>query len=605
MAIRVGELLVKNGLITVEQLTKAVEEQRKNGGKIGQVLVRLGFLDEETLVDFLSKHFRIRRWDGKELVVPDELTDVVPAWLAKKHLVVPVGRVGSTLTLAISDPSNLVALEEVKFQTQYNIEPVLACESMIVEAIKNAYVRKRQQREMELFKQASSNPTVLTPQIEEEEEEEEELEDEPLRPLFDDELREILREDGDGMLSVVQEQPVEEEEESLEFAAPIVRLVNGIILKAIKLKVSDIHFEPYEKSFRVRYRMDGVLRQAMGLPMKIRNAVIARIKVMAQLDIAERRRPQGGRIRMKIGRNKEMDFRVSVVPTLWGEKAVLRLLDKSSLQLNMTKLGFDEQQLQLFRKAIRKPYGMVLVTGPTGSGKTTTLYSALMELNTEEANIITIEDPVEFNLPGINQVQVKEEVGLSFAEALREFLRQDPDIIMVGEVRDRETAEIAIQAALTGHMVLSTLHTNDAPSTVNRLLDMGIEPFLVASSTNLVLAQRLARRICPNCKEEAKISPQALVELGMSKKEAGEVRVFHGRGCDRCLGSGYKGRIAIYEVMPVTNEIQELILSRAAASEIKRVAIAQGMKTMRQSGLEKLKAGITTYEEVVRCTAVD
>jgi type IV pilus assembly protein PilB len=402
----------------------------------------------------------------------------------------------------------------------------------------------------------------------------------------------------------VVEEP-REEITAMEVDAPIVRLVNGILIKAVKLGVSDIHIEPYEKSFRVRYRIDGVLRKAMGLPLKIRNAVISRIKIMAQLDIAERRLPQDGRIKMKIGRTKEMDFRVSVVPTLWGEKVVLRLLDKSSLQLDMTKLGFEENQLKQFKAAIYRPYGMVLVTGPTGSGKTTTLYSALAELNKETDNIMTAEDPVEYNLPGINQVQMHEEIGLNFATALRAFLRQDPDIIMVGEIRDFETAEIAIKAALTGHLVLSTVHTNDAPSTVNRLLNMGIEPFLVASATNLILAQRLGRRICPKCKEEVKVPPQALLDVGVPEEDIPNIRLYKGRGCEYCLGTGYKGRIAFYEVMPVGEEIRELILVGASASEIKREAMRLGMMTLRQSAIMRMKEGITTIEEVIRCTAPD
>jgi type IV pilus assembly protein PilB len=351
--------------------------------------------------------------------------------------------------------------------------------------------------------------------------------------------------------------------------------------------------------------LDGVLRKAMGLPLKIKNAVISRIKIMSNLDIAERRLPQDGRIKMRIGKSREMDFRVSVLPTLWGEKVVLRLLDKSNLQLDMTKLGFEERQLKEFKEAIHRPFGMVLVTGPTGSGKTTTLYSALAELNTEADNIMTAEDPVEFNLMGINQVQVHEEIGLNFAAALRSFLRQDPDIIMVGEIRDFETAEIAIKAALTGHMVLSTLHTNDAPSTINRLLNMGIEPFLVASATNLILAQRLARRICPRCKEEVKVPAKALVDLGVPEEEVGGIRIFKGRGCDNCLGTGYKGRIALYEVMPVGDEIKELILVGASANEIKKEAIRLGMLSLRQSGILRMKEGITTIEEVIRTTAPD
>jgi len=357
--------------------------------------------------------------------------------------------------------------------------------------------------------------------------------------------------------------------------------------------------------FRVRFRVDGVLEEIMKPPLKLKNAITSRIKVMANMDIAERRLPQDGRIKLKFGPGQEMDFRVSVLPTIFGEKIVLRLLDKSNLQLDMTKLGFEEKALRDFKEAIYKPYGMVLVTGPTGSGKTTTLYSALSELNKVTSNISTAEDPVEFNLVGINQVQIHEEIGLNFANALRAFLRQDPDIIMVGEIRDFETAEIAIKAALTGHLVLSTLHTNDAPSTINRLLNMGIEPFLVASSVNLILAQRLARVICPGCKTPVELPPQALLEIGVPKEEIGTFTCFHGTGCAQCSGSGYRGRIALYEVMPMVDELRDLVLSGASASELKKAAMACGMKTLRQSGITKLKEGITTIEEVVRVTMPD
>lgn len=599
MALRIGELLVKNGLITMEQLARAVEEQKKHGGRLGGILVRLGFVNEKTLVEFMSRQFKIRTLELGKVEIQPELIKLVPASLAKKFLLIPVQRVGATLTVAMSDPTQLVALDDIKFMTGYNIEPVLVSEGELLEAIRRYYGGK--------------GPELKTPMIEArdylpEGEEHEEV------PGFDHEeesaLSGLAEEDFESLVNVAVEnvevvEDVRDEVLTLEVDAPIVRLVNGILIKAIKLGVSDIHIEPYEKSFRVRYRLDGVLRKAMGLPLKIRNAVISRIKIMAQLDIAERRLPQDGRIKMRFGRNREMDFRVSVVPTLWGEKVVLRLLDKSNLQLDMTKLGFEENQLKQFKAAIHRPYGMVLVTGPTGSGKTTTLYSALAELNKESDNIMTAEDPVEFNLPGINQVQMHEEIGLNFAAALRSFLRQDPDIIMVGEIRDFETAEIAIKAALTGHMVLSTVHTNDAPSTVNRLLNMGIEPFLVASATNLILAQRLGRRICPKCKEEVKLPSAALVELGVPEQDVPQVHVFKGRGCDHCLHTGYKGRIAFYEVMPIGEEIRELILVGASATEIKKEAMRLGMMTLRQSGIMRMKEGITTIEEVIRCTAPD
>jgi type IV pilus assembly protein PilB len=390
-----------------------------------------------------------------------------------------------------------------------------------------------------------------------------------------------------------------------EVEAPIVKLVNGVLLRAAKMGVSDIHVEPYEKKFRVRYRLDGVLSTVMGLPLKIRNAIISRIKIMANLDIAERRLPQDGRIKLKMGKNKTMDYRVSVLPTLFGEKIVMRLLDKSNLQLDMTKLGFDQDQLDDFKEALGRPFGMVLVTGPTGSGKTTTLYSALSELNKDSENLMTAEDPVEFNLMGINQVQMKEEIGLNFAAALRSFLRQDPDIIMVGETRDYETAEIGVKAALTGHLVLTTLHTNDAPSTINRMLNMGVEPFLVSSAVILILAQRLVRKTCQNCKKPEKLPPQTFIDAGFSAEEAKSVTSYKGEGCDVCNKTGYKGRIALYEVMPIKEEIKELILQGASVFDIKKQAIASGMKTLRRSGLLKVKAGLTSLEEVVENTFPD
>jgi len=586
--------MVRQGLITMEQLHRAIEEQKKNGGKLGRILVRLGFITEEEFLEFLSRQFRLRTVNLEEVEIQPELIRLVPATLAKRFLLIPVKRVGSTLTVAISDPTNMMVLDDIKFMTGYNIEPVLAKEAEIVEAIKKYYGDRG----------IGGGKLSLEAKDYEESSQEEDL------PFEEEEEDTLLDEDFDSLVSsaVDNVEIVEEPQEEVlttEVDAPIVRLVNGILIKAVKLGVSDIHIEPYEKSFRVRYRLDGVLRKAMGLPLKIRNAVISRIKIMSNLDIAERRLPQDGRIKMKIGRTKEMDFRVSVIPTLWGEKVVLRLLDKANLQLDMTKLGFEEKQLAQFKEAIHRPYGMVLVTGPTGSGKTTTLYSALAELNTEAENIMTAEDPVEFNLPGINQVQMHEEIGLNFATALRSFLRQDPDIIMVGEIRDFETAEIAIKAALTGHLVLSTLHTNDAPSAINRLLNMGIEPFLVASATNLILAQRLARKICPKCKEEVPVPPQALIDLGIPEEEVGTFKVFKGRGCENCLGTGYKGRIALYEVMPVGDEIRELVLIGASAGEIKKEAMKLGMMTLRESGLLRLKEGITTIEEVIRSTAPD
>jgi type IV pilus assembly protein PilB len=464
----------------------------------------------------------------------------------------------------MSDPSNLVAINEVKFLTGYDVKVAVAATASVTAAISSLYDEGADYNEV--LAQVESESVELV-------KEEEELD-----------LKELERATED---------------------APVVRLVNAILTSAIKRRASDIHLEPFERMFRVRYRVDGVLEEIMKPPLKLKNAITSRIKVMAALDIAERRLPQDGRIKLKFGPGQDMDFRVSVLPTIFGEKIVLRLLDKSNLQLDMTKLGFEEPALKDFKDAIYKPFGMVLVTGPTGSGKTTTLYSALSELNKIASNISTAEDPVEYNLVGINQVQINEDIGLNFANGLRAFLRQDPDIIMVGEVRDFETAEIAIKAALTGHLVLSTLHTNDAPSTINRLLNMGVEPFLVASSVNLVLAQRLARVICSSCKQPAEVHPQALIEMGVDPDEARSVTCFSGAGCASCGGTGYRGRVALYEVMPMSEELRDSVLAGGSASDIKRTAITAGMMTLRQSGLLKLKQGVTTIEEVMRVTMPD
>ena len=464
----------------------------------------------------------------------------------------------------MSDPSNLVAINEVKFLTGYDVKVAVAATSSVTHAIARLYDEGADYNEV---------------------------------------LAQVENEDVE-LVKSEEEVDVKELERATE-DAPVVRLVNAILTSAVKRRASDIHLEPFEKMFRVRYRVDGVLEEIMKPPLKLKNAITSRIKVMAQLDIAERRLPQDGRIKLKFGPGQDMDFRVSVLPTIFGEKIVLRLLDKSNLQLDMTKLGFEENALKDFKDSIYKPFGMVLVTGPTGSGKTTTLYSALSELNKITQNISTAEDPVEYNLVGINQVQIHEDIGLNFANALRSFLRQDPDIIMVGEIRDFETAEIAIKAALTGHLVLSTLHTNDAPSTINRLLNMGVEPFLVASSVNLVLAQRLARLICAACREPVEIHPQALIELGVTREEAATSTCFRGAGCPQCGGTGYRGRVALYEVMPVSEELRELVLNGASATDVKKTAIALGMMTLRQSGLLKLRQGQTTIEEVIRVTMAD
>jgi type IV pilus assembly protein PilB len=514
-------------------------------------------------MEFLSKQFGVPSTDPSKLDVDPDVIEMIPGNIVQKYKIVPISLEGQTLTIAMMDPSNIFIIDDIKFLTRKNIRVTVATESSIKSA-------------MDRFYDAGAA-----------------LED--VMQEFD--------EDGVDVVEGADDLDLGELESAAE-QAPVVKLVNLILVDAIKKAASDIHIEPYEKSFRVRYRIDGVLYEVMKPPMKLKNALISRVKIMSRLDIAERRLPQDGRIKLKT-KGKEMDFRVSVLPTLFGEKVVLRLLDKSNLQLDMTKLGFEEKQLANFKDAIYKPFGMVLVTGPTGSGKTTTLYSALSELNKTTENISTAEDPVEFNLGGINQVQVHEAIGLSFAACLRSFLRQDPDIIMVGEIRDFETAEISIKAALTGHMVLSTLHTNDAPSTVNRMLNMGVEPFLVSSAVNLILAQRLARRVCMDCKEEIEIPKETLLDLGVPDEEVASYKCTHGTGCTTCSQTGYKGRIALYEVMPMYEEIKELVLVGASSTEIKREAMRLGMLTLRQSGINKLKEGITTVEEVVRCSVKD
>jgi type IV pilus assembly protein PilB len=564
MSTRLGELLVKRGLITQAQLTKAADHQSEEGGALSTALVKLNFVSDADLTAYLQKEYRLPLVDPAGMDLPSEVLRLIPAALVNRHHLVPISLSGSSLTLAMSDPSNLVAINEVKFLTGYDVKVAVAATSSVTAAIGRFY------------EEGTSYSEVLT-QLESEDVELVQAEEEV-------DLKELERATED---------------------APVVRLVNAILTSAIKRRASDIHLEPFERMFRVRFRVDGVLEEIMKPPLKLKNAITSRVKVMSSLDIAERRLPQDGRIKLKIGPGQEMDFRVSVLPTIFGEKIVLRLLDKSSLQLDMTKLGFEESALKDFKDAIYKPYGMVLVTGPTGSGKTTTLYSALSELNKTTSNISTAEDPVEYNLVGINQVQIHDDIGLNFAGALRSFLRQDPDIIMVGEVRDFETAEIAIKAALTGHLVLSTLHTNDAPSTINRLLNMGVEPFLVASSINLILAQRLARLICSGCREPVELPPQALLDIGVPREEAGTFTCFHGAGCPQCNGTGYRGRIALYEVMPMSEEMRSLVLNGASASEIKRTSVNLGMRTLRMSGVTKLKEGATTIEEVVRVTMAD
>jgi type IV pilus assembly protein PilB len=560
-----GELLVKENLLSADQLNKAKTGAAAKGKRLGAEITELGFLEEAELTDFVAKQYGVPSIDLDDFQVDPEVTQLIPEDVAVKHGVVPVNRAGSTLILATADPSNIFALDDIKFLTGYNIQPVVASEEAIKRAIEKHYEQA-------------------------------------------DVLDEVMAGFDDSDIDLVQgEEEVDAGELGREAEdAPVVKLVNLILTDAVKRTASDIHIEPYEKSFRVRYRIDGVLYEVMKPPLKLKNALTSRIKIMSELDIAERRLPQDGRIKLKMGRGREMDFRVSVLPTLFGEKIVLRLLDKSNLQLDMTKLGFEVEQLQDFKDSINQPFGMVLVTGPTGSGKTTTLYSALSELNKVGENLSTAEDPVEYNLTGINQVQMHEDIGLNFAAALRSFLRQDPDIIMVGEIRDFETAEIAVKAALTGHMVLSTLHTNDAPSTVNRLLNMGIEPFLVASSVNCIVAQRLARRICSECKiPDPEVTLEDLVKAGMSEDEAKGIKPHTGGGCSVCSDTGFKGRIAVYEVMIMTEELKEFVLNGASATEIKREAIRGGMVTLRRSALNMMHGENITLSEVFRVSTSD
>jgi type IV pilus assembly protein PilB len=566
MSGRLGELLVRENLISLQQLQKAQDEQRKTGGRIGSLLVKQGAIADHDLTNFLSKQYGVPAISLKDFDIDEEVVKLIPRATAEKHQVVPVNRAGSSLIVAMVDPSNIFAIDDIKFLTGYNVEVVVASEQAIKEAIEKYYSEKG-------------------PDLDE------------VMQGFDDSEVTVVEAEGDDMNVVDLEKSAEE--------APVVKLVNLILLDAIKKGASDIHVEPYEKDFRVRFRIDGVLYEVMKPPMKLRNAMISRLKIMSELDISERRLPQDGRIKLKLGKGKEMDFRVSICPTLFGEKVVMRLLDKSNLQLDMTKLGFEQQQLKEFMEAIDRPYGMVLVTGPTGSGKTTTLYSALSKLNEVSWNISTAEDPVEFNFFGINQVQMHEDIGLNFAAALRSFLRQDPDIIMVGEIRDFETAEIAVKAALTGHLVLSTLHTNDAPGTVSRLLNMGIEPFLVTASLNAIVAQRLCRKLCQECKKPAELEDQALLDAGFPAEEIGTIQAFAPAGCKACNDRGYKGRVAVYEVMPLWDGLKELVIQGCSAAELKQEAIRLGFRTLRMAALAKVKAGMTSLAEAVGNTAPD
>jgi type IV pilus assembly protein PilB len=597
MSAKLGEILVRENLISPQHLREALDYQREHGGRLGFNLVKLGLISDDMITAVLSRQYGIPSVNLDLFNIDPSVLSLIPQEVAQKHSVLPLSRVGATLTLAMVDPTNVFAMDDVKFMTGLNVEPVVVAEGSVQQAIAKYYGTSR---EIELasatveevsYKRASNsngNGGITHADL-------------------------VSLDSIDFETGQAEDVEVLEDNEEIDLTtlsrmsedAPVVRLVNVLLVDALRRGASDIHVEPYEKELRIRFRIDGVLYDVMHPPLKMRDALISRVKIMSKLDISEKRLPQDGRIKIKVkvdSRSRELDFRVSTLPTLFGEKVVLRLLDKQNLMLDMTKLGFEPESLTKFKRNISKPYGMVLVTGPTGSGKTNTLYSALQSLNTVDTNIMTAEDPVEFNLPGINQVQMKEQIGLNFAAALRSFLRQDPNIVLVGEIRDFETAEIAIKAALTGHLVLSTLHTNDAPSTISRLMNMGIEPFLVATSVNLIQAQRLIRRVCKDCKQEHQTPPEALIEVGFSAEEAKTIKTYKGKGCSTCNNTGYKGRIGLYEVMEITDEIRELILIGASALELRKKAIDDGMLTLRESGLHKIRGGVTTPEEVVRET---
>ena len=611
MAVKLGDLLLKAKLITQDQLDAALKSQREEGGKIGEALVRVGAVTENDITETLSQQFGVPSIDLASFEIDPAVVKIVPADVARKYGVLPVNKTGATLTIAMGDPTNVFAMDDIKFMTGYNVEPVVASEVALRKAIDRHYGTPRS---VVLKEKTKSAPGYAPP---------EGTLDEVMASsaLTADDMAGV----GLGEMNIDEIAGVEtgadvdvlkgEEGEEIDLidlaksseSAPIIKLSNLILIEALKAGASDIHVEPYEKEFRVRFRIDGILHNIMALPMRTRDPLISRLKIMAKLDISEKRLPQDGRIKIRLRveeRSRDLDLRVSTVPAQFGEKVVMRLLDKTKLQLDMTQLGFEPEPLRRFKDAIDRPYGIVLVTGPTGSGKTNTLYSAIAQLNDPTVNILTAEDPIEYNLAGINQVQMKEQIGLTFASALRSFLRQDPDIILVGEIRDFETAEIAVKAALTGHLVLSTLHTNDAPSTISRLMNMGIEPFLVATSINAICSQRLVRRICVGCAEEVETPPQMLIQVGFAPDEIKTLEIKRGRGCERCGNSGYKGRVGLYEVLQFSDEIREMILSGSTSIELKRKAIEEGMVSLRSSGLHKIRGGVTTLEEVVRETVL-
>ena len=561
---RLGDLLIKEGLITKDQLDKALQEQRANGTRLGYNLVKLGFIQETEITKMLARQYRMPAVDLARFEVDPKIVKMIPGDLALKHLELPLKREGRTLTVAMADPTNLSVIDDLKFITRYDIFPVIAGEYTLRGQLEKHYETQTDQQL--------------------------------------DKLLEDIGDEAEAELEVVKEEEEEQPQANMADDAPVVKLINAILTDAVKRGASDIHIEPFEHEIRVRYRIDGALQEVMKPPLKLKAALTSRIKIMSSLNIAERRVPQDGRIKLKMGK-RVIDYRVSTLPVLFGEKIVMRILDKGNLTLDLSKFGFEPKAEEDLMKAILNPYGMVLVTGPTGSGKTTTLYSALSRVNQIDVNIMTAEDPVEYNLMGINQVLVRNEIGMTFAAALKAFLRQDPNIIMVGEIRDIETGGIAIKAALTGHLVLSTLHTNDAPSTITRMIDMGIEPFNVSSAVNLIVAQRLVRRICKECKHEVTYSPEELKALGTTAKEWEGITFYKGKGCDTCGGSGYKGRAGLYEVMALSAELRRMILKGASTAELQQQAVSEGMLTLRMDGIQKIKKGITTLEEVVKETA--
>ena len=611
MASKLGEMLVKAQLITDPQLEEALKIQRREGGKLGSIVVRQGFCSDQDIVSFLGMQYGVPAADLDQWpTIEPSVIALVPAELANKHKVLPLQRSGNVLTLAMSDPTDIFAMDDVRFHTGYNIDPVVSSEMGLIRGIERYYggssgLRLREEGPLGA-KAPLGAPEAAVGAFN--------------KGAFEEAADEAL--DLKGLEDELEDSETQyetlDEEENINAAAlakgseeaPVVRLVNMVLIDAIRKGASDIHVEPYEKSYRIRFRIDGQLIEVMRPNIKLKDSVTSRIKILAKLNIAEKRLPQDGRIKLRVslgGQQKTIDYRVSILPTLFGEKIVLRLLDSDKLMLDLTKLGFEPESLQLWDRQISKPYGMVLVTGPTGSGKTNTLYSSIAKLNQPDVNILTAEDPVEFNFAGINQVQMKEQIGLNFAAALRSFLRQDPNIILVGEIRDFETAEIAIKASLTGHLVLSTLHTNDAPSTISRLMNMGVEPFLVATSVNIICAQRLIRRICSNCKapDPHQPPPEALLKVGFTEEEVRKgITVMKGMGCEVCNKKGLKGRVGLYEVLEISETLRDMILTGASAMELREQAVKEGMITLRRSGCRKVLDGVTTIEEIVRETVL-